>query len=366
VQQSLIEAIKHSQADYIIPTDDRAIWQLHALASSHPEYRDLVVDSLGDASSFSVVRSRVSLINLADSLNISTPTTVSLGSEQEAASYSDSWNYPAVVKRDGSSGGRGVYIAKDAVELVSAYRQLHRNTSIFARIKRRLVDDDVLAFSRSWKILPNGVSLQSFVDGTPANAMYSCFRGKLLRTIQVRTVCAQHATGAALIVERIDDPRIEDAGRKLAKALCLSGFFGLDFLLEASTGVPHLLEMNPRATQLGHLPVGGAGDGRTLVEALWLAWRGDRSQERVIDAENNKIPQRIAFYPNALVLGENNPLLSSAWLDCPDDEPNLVRELSKMGWPERSAVYRFFHRFYKISPDKPVVFEDVETRISRN
>ena len=109
--------------------------------------------------------------------------------------------------------------------------------------------------------------------------MYSCFKGELLASLQVRTICAQHATGAALIVERINDPRIEDAGRKLAQALSLSGFFGLDFLLENGSGYPYLLEMNPRATQLGHLPLENPGDGGSLAEALWLAWTGNEAPQ---------------------------------------------------------------------------------------
>src|SRR5271165_6426883 len=124
VQNSLIEAIEDSQADYIVPTDDRSIWQLHALATSHPQYRELVMRSLGAPKSFAVVRSRVSLLALAESFEILTPVTVSLRSEQEAAFYANSWSYPAVVKRDGTSGGRGVAVVSTPKEMVGAYRRL--------------------------------------------------------------------------------------------------------------------------------------------------------------------------------------------------------------------------------------------------
>ena len=362
VQQSLIEAIEGAPADFIVPTDDRAIWQLHALAASHPQYQELAVRSLGDLKSFEIVRSRIRLLTLAESLQIRIPRTVPLRNLGEATCFANTWNYPALVKRDGTSGGRGVAAVETPKELLDAYHRLRQSSSMFVNLKRRLVDGDSLAFFRPTSLPPQEISLQNFIAGTPANAMYSCFEGKLLATLQVRTICAQHASGAALIVERINDPRIEDAGRKLAQALSLSGFFGLDFLLENGSGYPYLLEMNPRATQLGHLPLENSGNGGSLAEALWLAWTGSaRSQPPLVDG-TIEIPHRIAFYPQALVLGANNSLVTSAWLDRPDEEPDLVRELSRTGWPERRFLYRLFHRLYSAPPDEPVVFSDSMSR----
>ena len=124
VQQSLIEAIESAHADYIVPTDDRAIWQLHALAASHPQYQELVVRSLGDSKSFEIVRSRIRLLTLAESLQIRIPRTVPLRSLEEAACYANSWSYPALVKRDGTSGGRGVTVVRTPKELLDAYQRI--------------------------------------------------------------------------------------------------------------------------------------------------------------------------------------------------------------------------------------------------
>lgn len=360
VQQSLIEAIESALPDYIVPTDDRALWQLHALAVNHPQYHELVVRSLGDSKSFETVRSRIKLLSLAESLQIRTPRAVPLRNLKEATCYAESWSYPALVKRDGTTGGRGVAIVRTPKELLDAYLSLRQSPSALASLKRRLVDGDCLAFLRPSSLPLQEISLQSFVAGKPANAMYSCFNGELLATLQVQTVCAQHAAGAALIVERINDPIIQDAGRKLAQALTLSGFFGLDFLIENGTGCPYLLEMNPRATQLGHLPLENSRNGRNLAEALWLAWTGKIAAQDAKYTASAKLPQRIAFYPQALVLGTNNSLLSSAWLDRPDEEPDLVGELSQTAWPERRFLYRLFHLFYTVPPDEPVFFSESE------
>ena len=105
-------------------------------------------------------------------------------------------------------------------------------------------------------------------------------------------------------------------------------------------------------------------DRGSLAEALWLAWTGNRSPQSPALPTPTKLPQRIAFYPQALVLGASNSLLTSAWLDRPDDEPDLVRELSRVGWPERRLLYRLFHQFYAVPPDEPVVFPDSEGEIN--
>jgi hypothetical protein len=359
-QHSLLKAIQVAHPDYVVPTDDRALGELHALASDHPQYLELMVRSLGASKSFEVVRSRVDLLALAESLQIRTPRTVRLLSLQKATCHANSWNYPAFVKCDGTFAGAGVAIVRTPRELVYAYQRLRRGAPLAVRLKRRLVDGDIFAFSRSSARSPRQISLQSFVPGTPANAMYSCFQGKLLASLQVSTICAQYATGAALIVKRLNDPRIQEAGKKIAMALTLSGFFGLDFLLEKGSGYPYLIEMNPRATQLGHLPLENQIEGASLAEALWRAWTGNRSRRPAAPLTPTKLPERIAFYPQALMLGANNSLVNSAYLDRPDQEPELLRELSKTVLPERRLLYRLIHRLYIAHRKEPVVFPDPE------
>ena len=51
----------------------------------------------------------------------------------------------------------------------------------------------------------------------------------------------------------------------------LSGLCGFDFMQEANTGKAYLIEINPRATQVGHLTLGG---GRDLPAALYGAVTG--------------------------------------------------------------------------------------------
>ena len=62
------------------------------------------------------------------------------------------------------------------------------------------------------------------------------------------------------------------AAEKMVRRLKLSGLHGFDFMLEASTGNARLIEINPRATQVGHLTL---GPGRDLPAALYAALSGE-------------------------------------------------------------------------------------------
>ena len=90
--------------------------------------------------------------------------------------------------------------------------------------------------------------------------MFACWRGEVLASSTVEVLVSQAPTGAANVVRVLKHYEIEDAVRLLARELQLSGFHGLDFVLEKDTDAAYLLELNPRATQLGHLNLSAHGD----------------------------------------------------------------------------------------------------------
>jgi len=51
----------------------------------------------------------------------------------------------------------------------------------------------------------------------------------------------------------IDSCEMSIVAEKIVRRLHLSGLIGFDFMLEEQTGNPYLIEVNPRATQVGHL-----------------------------------------------------------------------------------------------------------------
>ena len=104
------------------------------------------------------------------------------------------------------------------------------------------------------------MTIQEFIPGQLATTMFACWRGEVLASSTVEVLVSQGPTGAANVVQVLKNNEIEDAVRLLARELQLSGFHGLDFVLEQETGAAYLIELNPRATQLGHLNLSAAGD----------------------------------------------------------------------------------------------------------
>src|SRR2546422_5036658 len=81
------------------------------------------------------------------------------------------------------------------------------------------------------------------------------------------------SAGHATVVRLIENREILAAVERIVRRLNLSGLHGFDFILESLTGNAYLIEINPRATQVGHLTL---GHGRNLPAALFAALTGGR------------------------------------------------------------------------------------------
>jgi hypothetical protein len=129
------------------------------------------------------------------------------------------------------------------------------------------------------------------------------------------------------------------AANRIARRLKLSGFFGLDFMIEDGTGATYLIEMNPRCTPPCPLSL---GKGRDPVAAVWAQLTGGAVPENQPVTQMN----RIAYFPQAWGgannLADANPL-SGAYHDLPDSEPELIMELLHP-WSERSLLGQLLDR----------------------
>jgi hypothetical protein len=109
--------------------------------------------------------------------------------------------------------------------------------------------------------------------------------------------------------------------------------FGLDFMIEETTGDHYLIEMNPRATPLSHLQL---GTGRDLISALYAQLSGARTREKTLATDVDTI----AYFPQAWHWDPKSELLQSSFHDVPWEEPELVQELSRLPYPDRSILAR--------------------------
>ena len=152
----------------------------------------------------------------------------------------------------------------------------------------------------------------------------------------------------------IENEEMKRVAQLIVSRLQLSGFCGLDFILEAGTGTPYLIEMNPRCTQLGHLDLGSDG---CLAGVLSAALRGEPPPQ----AQSPIREKKIALFPQALAAGDVcRPYIDTSFHDVPIEEPRLVSELEMKSWPHRRWAARIYHAFKPLDRANPILFEGLE------
>ena len=120
----------------------------------------------------------------------------------------------------------------------------------------------------------------------------ACDHGKVTGAICVEVHAARGEHGPATIAGVVRNPKMLNAAAKIVKRLSLSGFVGFDFMIESDTGSAFLIEMNPRATQTGHLAF---GEDRDHVSAFSRSIVGLAAASRLPVSERSTI----AFFPAA-------------------------------------------------------------------
>jgi hypothetical protein len=143
----------------------------------------------------------------------------------------------------------------------------------------------------------------------------------------------------------------------------LSGFHGLDFVLDQKTGAAYLIEINPRCTQLGHLCLSVQGD---LAGAISTKLRNEPIEAQVPDAKKLLAGDTVAFFPQAFKCNPLSPYLRNGYHDVPWEEPALVRELLRNSWPERRWLSRVYHYYRAPNYPREVSFGRSSSADNRN
>jgi ATP-grasp domain len=332
---SLLAAIRSAKPDFIIPCDDRIVSQLHELYSLHAELRPLIAYSLGDPRGFDIADSRSALLKVAADLDIRVPRGAIVTTEADAKQSFQQFAPVAVMKLDGTHGGEGVRIVRSADEAAAAFRSLRVSTGLLTAAHRLLIHGDQLA-PWSWsRRARSELTIQEYIQGTPANNMVACWQGETLAEVGVEAVSCQGPTGSANVVRRVDNPKMTRAAKLIAAHLGASGFFGLDFISDHRTGEPYLIEMNPRCTQLGHLEFADrAGLARALSERI--TGQGAPPAQAPIPCD------LVAFFPQAWRSSTRGDEWYSSFQDVPWEEQSLVEYLMLEPWPKRRWQVRAY------------------------
>jgi ATP-grasp domain len=343
---SLRQAIEMSRPDLIVPCDERVVRGLHrlharAMRSDSVWIEALIERSLGAPASFTVLRRRDSLAALAALNDVRAPRTDSIRKVSEFRRWVGEHGLPAFLKLDGTSGGEDIVPVYDPAKLGYTFLVMQLRRAGLGRLKRARRNRDVyLPFDYLNDGAPD-ISVQAYVRGRPANCAVACWRGDVLAATAVETVRLQTTLGASSVVRVVEGAQMKAAARAIIRHLGLSGMCGFDFMIDDASGAAHLIEINPRATQINHLRLGAGYD---LPVALRLALEG---LPQPIPASIAEVD--IPLFPQEWSRDRNSPyLLGTGYDDVPYEEPELLR---RYGYPSQLSL--------------PTVEAGVETRTAR-
>ncbi|HZW93522.1 MAG TPA: ATP-grasp domain-containing protein [Candidatus Eremiobacteraceae bacterium] len=323
--RSFAEAICTTRPDLIVPGDDLATCHLHSLyqrdlrrGQTGHSICALIERSLGSSESFPVVYARTAFIDLARKAGVRAPKTEVIANGNALKRWVTSVGLPTVLKANGTSGGDGVRVVHTLGEAEQAFRTLQAPPLLLRAIKRAVVDrDKTLLWPSLFRQRPD-VNAQEFVPGREATSAVACWNGAVLASLHFEVISKRDAAGPSSVVRLIEHAEMSAAVETMVRQLKLSGLHGFDFMLEAHTGAAYLIEINPRATQVGHLTLGA---GRDLPAALYSALSGAELRTAPLITENDTI----ALFPQEWMRDPESSFLQSAYHDVPWDEPELLR-----------------------------------------
>ena len=341
--QSVSAAIEVTRPQLLVPCDDRAVQHLHELHKSGPSgaVAALIERSLGPPDSYPIAAVRHSLLKVAREEGLRVADTSIINSPEELSAWCDREPFPWVLKADNTFAGSGVRVACSLVQAQRHFSELRRLFKAKNAFRQLIIDGDPF-WLRPWmKRRQPTVVIQRFILGTPANCAAVCWEGRILAGIGVKVLRTYGPNQPATIVRVVNNREMMLAAERIAGRLNLSGFFGLDFILDNRTGEPYLIEMNPRCAPPCHLAL---GHGHDLAAALWAQLSG-KEMPVFPPVTNSDI---IAYFPGAW--HSASELLESCFYDIPQGETILVHELLED--PRQRSLLRRAAR-YLCSKTKP-------------
>ena len=346
---SFTAAIAAAKPDLVIPGDDLATCHLHQLHSKAQQDDGkssalcaLIERSLGAAESFPVVYARSSFIQVAQEEGVRAPKTEVVANPRALKTFTTQTGFPVVLKANGTSGGDGVRVVRTMEEAERAFHALQAPPLLARAVKRALVNQDQALVWPSLLRRRSVVNAQAFVSGREATSTVACWKGTVLAGIHCEVINKADLSGHATVVRVVDNAEMSAAAEAVVRRLNLSGLHGFDFMLEADTGNAHLIEINPRATQVGHLSL---GPERDLPAALYAAMCGQTPQAVPKVTEKDTI----ALFPQEWIRDPASPFLQSGYHDVPWEEPELIRMCVRQR-RKQSAWYSPKGRLEALSP----------------
>jgi predicted ATP-grasp superfamily ATP-dependent carboligase len=305
--QSLARAIERSAPDLIVACDDVVIGHLQSLrGAGRQELAELIEHSLGPAESYEIIASRARFIALAQTAGLDAPDCAEVATAVGLKERLREFGTPAFLKADGTHGGQGVRRVREADDADAVFASMQPTPDFFGD-----------GLPRRAPVL----SVHKAITGQPANCCAFAWRGEVAAVVSVVTQETLHTFGVATVVRPVENAAMRHAAEVIARKLKLSGFFGLDFILQADGERAWVLELNPRPTPISHFALGA---GRDLVAVLIAALGGRPQVERPVVF---RLDSSVRVFPHLLRhRGGGETQLQEDW---PVGQPQLIRAFAR-------------------------------------
>ncbi len=207
--------IRRSAPEFIIPGDELAVLYLHQIhARANADTRALIERSLGDPANYPLAHSCNKLMAVANEVGVATPMTAEVSDPAQIPGLAARFGLPLILKADGTTGGQGVRVLTQTYGAEKIWRALRAPIGIVRLLKRMIVDSDwnqILPFLRRETRVVNA---QSFVSGSEANTVVSCWQGEVLACICLEVVSVWYPHGPSSVVRVVNNPAMAESSRK--------------------------------------------------------------------------------------------------------------------------------------------------------
>jgi hypothetical protein len=303
----------------VIASDEQAVRHLHSLAgqaSLSERTRALLHHSLGDPRFYPLLTSKWATAELAKSLNIAAPLQSRVDSVDDAAAFAGKIGFPVILKRENTYGGMGCYVCRSEGELRRGFKSL-RSVSWLRRRLRTITRGS--SFASPSALSRDPLIIQKYHEGRLTFVAAVACDGVMVSGLTgIAEAVYPAPTGASTVIRAVDSPELLEISRTLIAETRCSGFVGVDFMLDRTSGRPYLLEINPRVTPLCHLARLLGTDLCAAFAASFAGLCAARPPGRKIDL--------VALLPNEWMRDPRSPHLEAAYHDIPLDDPALVED----------------------------------------
>ena len=293
MHHTLCRICKTIQPRIVLPGDDPAFKWLHHLRQLEgvdPDVAALISRSLPSVDKAEILISDSAFVANYSGFLCRPPPFLKSPLWTDVSAFIEQHHLPIVFKKDGLWSGYGVTICRTIQSAREAFDNLSGGSFLVTK----------------------------FIRGTPAEAAVSGLAGRVCSAFCFKKIERLTENGPACVIEHLQHEAMLSAARGIFEAAELSGFCGIDFIVDEE-GRAWLLELTPRMIPASHL---GKLFGEDNVKSFVAALNGTKKPP-----VNKKIMDRVALFPAEISRNLDSPYFYNIFHDVPWDDPKVLKAI---------------------------------------